>query len=464
VDALNLVANRFETVSLERLLRESGTDYPALEQVFSILSDGTLRRPVRIMLDVGRDALVADFGGLLENPTFVNRIATILRVLEEVLHTPVDIEFAHDGHDFYLLQCRPQSASDDDAPAPIPRGIPETDVVFRATRYVSNGRVPDLTHVVYVDPERYAALPERSDYLEVAATVSELNKLLPKRQFVLMGPGRWGSKGDVRLGVGVGYSDLNNTAMLIEIARDTGGYRPDLSFGTHFFQDLVESRIRYLPLYLDDGSGTLADDYLRGSPNLLSALLPDRSHLADVVHVVDVPSTSGGRVLRVLLNSDLDVGLGVLAAPGSGDDPDVARLGSGVAGTASESHWTWRTRMAERLAASLDVQRFGVVGLYLIGSTKNATAGPASDIDLLVHVRADDAQRRQLEAWLDGWSRSLAETNYLRTGHELPGLLDVHFITDDDIARRTSFAAKIGAVTDPARELQLTDTATDAPM
>jgi hypothetical protein len=262
-----------------------------------------------------------------------------------------------------------------------------------------------------------------------------------------MGPGRWGSKGDVRLGVGVGYSDLNNTAMLIEIARDTGGYRPDLSFGTHFFQDLVESRIRYLPLYLDDGSGTLAEDYLRGSPNLLSALLPDRSHLADVVHVVDVPSTSGGRVLRVLLNSDLDVGLGVLAAPGSGDDPDIARLGTGVAGPASESHWTWRTRMAERLAASLD-----------------AHAGPASDIDLLVHVRADDAQRRQLEAWLDGWSRSLAETNYLRTGHELPGLLDVHFITDDDIARRTSFAAKIGAVTDPARELQLADTATDAPM
>jgi hypothetical protein len=37
--------------------------------------------------------------------------------------------------------------------------------------------------------------------------------------------------------------------MLIEIARRTGSYVPDLSFGTHFFQDLVEAQIRYLPLY-----------------------------------------------------------------------------------------------------------------------------------------------------------------------------------------------------------------------
>jgi len=455
VDALNLRDNRFETVALDTLLHDVGPDYPGLEQVFSILSDDTLRRPVRIMLDTSRDSLVADFGGLLENPSFVNRIASILQVLEDVLHTPVDIEFAHDGRDFYLLQCRPQSASDEDAPAPIPRNVPNPDVVFRATRYVSNGRVPDLTHIVYVDPERYAALPERADYLEVATAVGELNKLLPKRQFVLIGPGRWGSKGDIRLGVGVGYSDLNNTAMLIEIARATGGYRPDLSFGTHFFQDLVESRIRYLPLYLDDGSGALAEDYLRTAPNLLEALLPDRARLADVLHVVDVPSTSGGRILRVLLNSDLDVGLGLLATPGGGVDPAETRFSDGPPGPASESHWKWRTRMAERLASALDGERFGVVGLYLFGSTKNATAGPASDIDLLVHVRADDAQRRELEAWLDGWSRSLAETNYLRTGHELTGLLDVHFVTDDDIARRSSYAAKIGAVTDPARELSL---------
>ena len=67
-----------------------------------------------------------------------------------------------------------------------------------------------------------------------------------------MGPGRWGSRGDIKLGVRVTYSDINNAAMIIEVARKKGNYVPDVSFGTHFFQDLVESGIRYLPLYPDD--------------------------------------------------------------------------------------------------------------------------------------------------------------------------------------------------------------------
>ena len=84
---------------------------------------------------------------------------------------------------------------------------------------------------------------------DIGRAVGRLNKLLPKRQFILMGPGRWGSRGDIKLGVSVTYADINNTAMLIEIARRTGDYLPDLSFGTHFFQDLVEAGIGYLPLY-----------------------------------------------------------------------------------------------------------------------------------------------------------------------------------------------------------------------
>ena len=78
-----------------------------------------------------------------------------------------------------------------------------------------------------------------------------------------------------------------------------------------------------------------------------------------------------------------------------------------------------------------------------------------SDIDLLVHVRGTAAQRGQLCEWLDGWSRALAEINHLRTGYVTDGLLDVHLVTDEDIARKTSYAAKIGAVTDAARPLDL---------
>jgi predicted nucleotidyltransferase len=98
-----------------------------------------------------------------------------------------------------------------------------------------------------------------------------------------------------------------------------------------------------------------------------------------------------------------------------------------------------------------------VSGFYLIGSTKNATAGPASDIDILLHFRGNEDQSKDLMLWLEGWSRCLAEINFLRTGYRTEGLLDVHLVTDRDIAERSSFAVKIDAVTDPARKLPMKD-------
>ncbi len=453
VDVINLETNSFETVELRELLRSHGTEFPAFENVFSVLKDDVLHKPVKLLVDTARDNLVADLGGLIGSTPFVQHVGNILRILEAALGTPVDIEFAHDGRDFYLLQCRPQSFAAEDAPAPIPKDVLEEDTLFAAHRYVSNGRVPDITHVVYVNPESYAGLRNRSDLVAVGEAVGKLNKLLPKRQFILMGPGRWGSRGDIRLGVNVGYSDINNTAMLIEIARQTGDYLPDLSFGTHFFQDLVESAIRYLPLY-PDADSTLNLRLLHASPNLLGAMLPEYAHLADCIRVVDIPGASGGRVLRVLMNSDLDEAIGMLASP----EQRVTEISPGSMGKIPpnpEGFWRWRMQMAEHIAHELDPDRFGVAAMYVLGSTKNASAGPASDIDLLLHHRGTPEQRHDLEIWLQGWSLALGKVNYLRTGYTNPELLDVHIITDDDIAQRTSFAAKIDAVTDAALELPL---------
>jgi len=122
---------------------------------------------------------------------------------------------------------------------------------------------------------------------------------------------------------------------------------------------------------------------------------------------------------------------------------------------AGREHWRWRLQLAERLAAELDPERFGVKALYVIGSTKNATAGPASDIDLLVHVAGTDRQRADLLLWLEGWSLCLDELNARYTGYRSGGLLDVHLITDQDIIERTSYAVRIGAATDAARPLPL---------
>ena len=97
-----------------------------------------------------------------------------------------------------------------------------------------------------------------------------------------------------------------------------------------------------------------------------------------------------------------------------------------------------------------DVDRLGV-----FGSVARGEATQESDIDLLVHFGGDERKRKDLLFWLEGWSLSLSEINYLRTGYETEGLLDVHFVTDEDIARQTSYAAKINAITDAARPLPM---------
>jgi len=459
VDVIDLESNDFVTLDLPTLLREVGPAYPGLSQLVSVYEHDRLRRPGGLGPDFERDDLIFTFDGLVSGTPFVTRMHTLLRLLSEALRTPVDIEFASDGRELYLLQCRPQSATAESAPAAIPRDLPAGQVLFSASKHVSNGSVPDATHVVYVDTEGYSRLPEIAQLRSVGRAVGRLNKLLPKRQFILMGPGRWGSRGDIRLGVGVTYADINNASVLVEIARKKGNYVPDLSFGTHFFQDLVEAQIRYLPLYPDDAGVVFNQLFFERSPNLLAELLPEFSELADVVRVIDVPASTDGHVLRVLMNADLDEAVGYLAAPGARLDMGSLQAEQQRPGA---DHWRWRLRMAERIAAALDAERFGVKGLYVSGSTKNAAAGPGSDIDLLVHFAGSEEMRRALEAWLDGWSLSLAEMNYLRTGYRSDGLLDVHFVSDDDIANQTSYAAKIGAVTDAARPLPLGESSNSA--
>jgi predicted nucleotidyltransferase len=451
LDAINLRTNTFETVEIADFLRHHGAEYPAIERLVSVYAHGDLRAPFVGQVRFEEDELVVTFEGLLNRTPFLKQLRALLELLQKEIGAAVDIEFASDGRDLYLLQCRTQGRGRDAAAAPIPRDIPPERVLFSARRYVSNGIVENLTHIVYVDPQGYGELGTLEALNLVGRAVGRLNKVLPKRQFILMGPGRWGSRGDIRLGVRVTYADICNTAMLVEIARRKGDYVPDLSFGTHFFQDLVESSIRYLPLYPDEPGIAFNEAFFTRTPNILAGIAPEFASLADVVRVIDVPSATGGSVLRVLMNADLEEAVGILARPEAtleaGDEVSVDRQAS------KGQHWRWRLHMAEQLAAQLDAERYGIMGMYVFGSTKNATAGPASDINLLVHFRGTPAQREQLAAWLEGWSEALAEINYQRTGYRREGLLDVHIITDEDLATGANFAAKINAPTDAARPL-----------
>ncbi|MFH0765607.1 MAG: PEP/pyruvate-binding domain-containing protein, partial [Calditrichota bacterium] len=453
MDVINLKSNSFETVDVLSIFREYGEEFPLFDKIISVIIQDHIKSP-QWDLDLENDQVAVTFEGLMTGTAFIQQVNTLLKVLQDTLDSPVDIEFAHDGTNFFLLQCRPQSFSADSAPAVIPKDIPETAMVFTARKHISNGWVPDITHIVYVDSVQYNEITDLNTMVEVGRVVSRLNQALPRRQFILMGPGRWGSRGDIKLGVQVTYSDINNTAVLIEIARQKGNYVPDLSFGTHFFQDLVEASIRYLPLYPDEKDIIFNERFLLGSPSILAFLLPEYEYLENVVRVIDVMSATGGKVLKIFMNAELDEAVGLLSQP-SGRQEVMVRKSAPLRSPTYEDHWRWRYRMVEHIADNLDPDRFGVQALYLFGSAKNATAHPGSDIDLLIHFRGDKNQMTELLAWLEGWSLSLDEMNYLRTGYRTGGLLDVHIITDEDISQRTSYAAKIGAVTDPVLEIPI---------
>ncbi|MBI9105430.1 MAG: nucleotidyltransferase domain-containing protein [Spirochaetales bacterium] len=454
MDVINLETNTFESVDLINILRTYGSQYPDIVNLISVFSDNCLFTKNIYQLDFENDDLIFSLEPLIQNTDFIFRIKQMLHELKDKMHTEVDIEFAYCRGEIYLLQCRPQAGSLDSIPQPIPKDISENSILFNAKKHVSNGIIDNITNIVYVNPDAYSSLNTLEKLERVGRAISRINSLLPKRRFILMGPGRWGSRGDIKLGVKVNYSDINNTAMLIEIAQKKGDYLPELSFGTHFFQDLVESSIKYLPLYPDDSDIIFNKTFLSGSGNILSELIPEYSDLSDVIYVADVMKEREGKILRILMNEDINEALAYFATPSSQESSASVDIYSHHTDK-QEDYWSWRFAMAEKIADSIDVEKFGVKAFYLFGSTKNANAGPMSDIDLLIHVDDSCEKKKSLLLWLDGWSLCLGRINYLRTGYKTDNLLDVHLITDSDIEKRTSFAVKIDAVTDSARELPL---------
>jgi len=309
VDVINLEKNRFETVSFEKLVQECGQDFPSLSYVASVYKDSYLYTPIGNLFDLTEGQPVVTFSKLLDKSPFIQEMKDMLNVLEKTLGWPVDIEFACDGDisKIYLLQCRPQSFMSEELDVSIPKNIKEENILFTAKKYINTGKFEDIEYIVYVDPDEYNSLESYEDLLEIGRIISELNSRLPKRKFILIGPGRWGSRGDIKLGVRVMYSDINNTSMLIEIAKSKKEYAPEPSFGTHFFQDLVEGNIGYLPLYPDEDDIIFNEAFFKNSPNALVKLLPDEKKYENAVRVIHLDTS-----LTVIMNSRENYAVGFL--------------------------------------------------------------------------------------------------------------------------------------------------------
>jgi len=132
----------------------------------------------------------------------------------------------------------------------------------------------------------------------IVGLVNEHSKI-KEGKIIMMGPGRWGSS-NIDLGVNATYADINNASVLIEMAREEAGHLPEFSYGSHFFLDLVEAGIIYMPVYPNDPEADFNNDFFDNSANILLSLLPDALKFTDVIRIIDLPATTGGRLAKVV--------------------------------------------------------------------------------------------------------------------------------------------------------------------
>ncbi|MGB7982258.1 MAG: PEP/pyruvate-binding domain-containing protein [Candidatus Nanopelagicales bacterium] len=236
------------------------------------------------------------FDELLARTPFPEVLRRMLGVLARAYDYPVDVEFtAEVGRAgevaINVVQCRPlQTRGIQSRAVEIPADVPDSRTLLRSVgSFMGGSIVAPVRRVVAVDPQAYARLPMGARH-EVGRVIGRLNRSTDRAlcPTALIGPGRWGTSSP-ELGVPVRFAEIRHVSVLVEVAVAEDGFVPDLSFGSHFFQDLVESEIFYLALYPERADSLLNTSLLERWPNRLGELSPDDAALADVVRVVDLP-------------------------------------------------------------------------------------------------------------------------------------------------------------------------------
>ncbi len=190
----------------------------------------------------------------------------------------------------------------------MPKGLADSDKLFSANRQVPEGVIERIRYIVYVKPEAYYRIPDLTTRFEIGRLIGRINQRLKGEEFILMGPGRWGTS-NVQLGVKVSHADIYNTRALIEVDFLKTGSSPEMAYGTHFFQDLVEAHIYPLALFPHEEGVLFNWPFFGSAPNCLPDLLPDDAHLAFAVTIIDVPAVTEGHLLEIIMDTDQDKAL-----------------------------------------------------------------------------------------------------------------------------------------------------------
>ena len=309
IDVINLKKGKFESLTFSDLLKE--IQHPELFYAISVSKDGHFSPPMFKGDYIEPFSATLTFDNFLSRSPFVPLMKKILKKLQNAYGRPVDVEFAWDNNKFYLLQCRTLATSKFSGKVHIPGDILDDQTIFKNNRVVTSGIFSNIEYVVYICPKEYSKIATYDEKLKVGKAVSILNRHLTGKRFALFGPGRWGSN-DINLGVKVGYEDINQTLILGEIAFDKDGDTPEVSYGTHFFNDLVEAEIAPIAIFPDYEESCFNEAFFKESDNILQSITGDFDSVKDAVHVIHVPSSQNGKFLHIYQDSQDQKGIGFL--------------------------------------------------------------------------------------------------------------------------------------------------------
>ncbi|HEY3278669.1 MAG TPA: PEP/pyruvate-binding domain-containing protein [Syntrophorhabdaceae bacterium] len=294
VDLLNIGTNSLETVSLGEMVKaEAGISL----DLFAVRDTEAAEYLKERGLKEGAPWILT-FEALLSETSFPSVMQGILKRLEAAYGYPVDVEFTvnfggQETEDFQInvVQCRPLQTWGEGRKVEIETDIPDDRILFASQgNFMGSSIVQPIRLIIYVEPEGYHKLSNSERY-EIARIIGRLNRQIGAGRdslpTLLMGPGRWGTT-TPSLGIPVGFSEINNVSVLVEIEHETGSLTPELSFGTHFFQDLVETSIFYAAIFPRRKNAVFNPDWMAPLENRLASLAPGSERYEAILKVYEV--------------------------------------------------------------------------------------------------------------------------------------------------------------------------------
>lgn len=228
--------------------------------------------------NMGRDREVTFVSclGLSENKSMMDTFSNLLQTLEKEYEYPVDIEFtinlSHDnGFIINLLQCRPlQTLSNgkENESISVPENLSRENTILSVQKSSMGMSMSfPVDEIVFVDPKEYYELTymKKPDVANIIGRLNEEIRAL-KKKAVLFVPGRIGTSSP-ELGVPVSFAKISDFSAICEIAESSYGYNPELSYGSHIFQDLVETKILYTAIFENENTEIFQPEKLKtGQP------------------------------------------------------------------------------------------------------------------------------------------------------------------------------------------------------